>query len=398
VDLILRRADTPSPSAGDVEVVERKGLGHPDSICDGIAEAVCVRLCRHYLERFGVILHHNVDKVLLVGGSALVWLGGGEVTVPMEVYLAGRATAEYRGERIPIHELAIDACDHWLRTHISRLNVDRDVRIISRLRPGSSSLTALFGRADAPALANDTSCGVGFAPLTPLERAVLAVERRLNARETKRHEPAIGEDIKVMGVRRGSHADLTIACAIISWHVHDVAQYDRIKTRVRELACEEARAVSDLDVSAAVNAADVPANGEFYLTVTGTSAEAGDDGEVGRGNRASGLITPYRPMTMEAIAGKNPFNHVGKLYSVLANRIAVALVAELPAVAGAVCVLLSAIGQPVSDPHVVDLRLGLEEGVDLSFMKPQVQDIVTGQLNSLSSVRDALLDGTLTVL
>jgi S-adenosylmethionine synthetase len=49
-----------------------------------------------------------------------------------------------------------------------------------------------------------------------------------------------------------------------------------------------------------------------YLTVTGTSAEAGDDGEVGRGNRVNDLITPYRPISLEAAAGKNPVTHVGQ--------------------------------------------------------------------------------------
>jgi S-adenosylmethionine synthetase len=398
VDLILRRAEAPSPGSLEVEVVERKGLGHPDTVCDAIAEAVCLRLCRHYLDRFGEILHHNVDKVLLVGGSAHAWLGGGEVTVPMEVYLAGRATWEYKGERIPIHELAIDACDCWLRTHISGLNVDRDVRIISRLRPGSASLTSLFGRAGALPLANDTSCGVGFAPFTDLERIVLAVERRLNAPETKRHHPAIGEDVKVMGVRRGTHADLTIACAIISRHVCDAKQYEQVKTRVQELAQDEARRVSRLAVAAIVNAADGADDGGLYLTVTGTSAESGDDGEVGRGNRASGLITPYRPMTMEAAAGKNPVTHVGKLYSVLANRMAAALVTELSDVTGAECVLVSGIGQPVSDPRLVDVCLRVGDGVDCSALGPHVHDIVASTLHGVSDLRDALLRQTVTVV
>lgn len=398
MDLLLRRTDAPSPGSLDAEVVERKGLGHPDTICDAVAEAVCVRLCRHYLERFGEILHHNVDKVLLVGGSARPWFGGGEVTVPMEVYLAGRATQEYKGERIPIHELAIDACDHWLRAHISGLNVDRDVRIISRLRPGSASLTSLFARPGTSPRANDTSCGVGFAPFTDLERIVLAVERRLNAPETKRHHPAIGEDVKVMGIRRGTRVDLTIACAIISQHVRDVHQYAKVKARIQDIARDEARHVSELEVSAVVNAADEPEKRELYLTVTGTSAESGDDGEVGRGNRTSGLITPYRPMTMEAAAGKNPVTHVGKLYSLLANRIASALVTELNDVTGAEVVLVSAIGQSVSDPRLVDLRLGLPESCDLSALQPRARDIVVTTLNGLPDLRDALLHQTVTVV
>ena len=91
-----------------VEVVERKGLGHPDSICDALAEAFSVSLCRCYRERFGIILHHNVDKALLRGGSARPAFGGGQVVEPIEIFLAGRATTTYKGVDVPVAELAIE--------------------------------------------------------------------------------------------------------------------------------------------------------------------------------------------------------------------------------------------------------------------------------------------------
>ncbi len=53
-----------------------------------------------------------------------------------------------------------------------------------------------------------------------------------------------------------------------------------------------------------------------------TSVEMGDDGATGRGNRGNCLITPMRPMSIEAIAGKNPVNHVGKIYNVIAQQVA----------------------------------------------------------------------------
>lgn len=34
-----------------VEVVERKGLGHPDTLCDALVEAIAVALNRLYRER-----------------------------------------------------------------------------------------------------------------------------------------------------------------------------------------------------------------------------------------------------------------------------------------------------------------------------------------------------------
>ena len=232
VEVIVRANGCPSPAAYPVEIVERKGLGHPDSMCDGIAERICIGLCRYYLDHFGAILHHNVDKVLLCAGTSRPAFGGGDVFEPIEIYLAGRATSEHHGVRIPVHEIAIDACREWLRTNTPRLDLERDVQIASRLRPGSGDLTRVFARGGSSPLANDTSCGAGFAPLTDLERVVLAVERALNSPATKQRHPGIGEDIKVMGVRRDSRIQLTIACAFVDRFVADIEDYARRRTTV----------------------------------------------------------------------------------------------------------------------------------------------------------------------
>ena len=68
--------EAPSPESLPFEIVERKGLGHPDTICDALTENLSRALSRVYLERFGAILHHNVDKVLLCGGAALLGVDG----------------------------------------------------------------------------------------------------------------------------------------------------------------------------------------------------------------------------------------------------------------------------------------------------------------------------------
>src|SRR5512135_1369163 len=93
-----------------VEIVERKGLGHPDTICDALAEEFSRALCRYYVDGFGAVLHHNVDKALLFGGATRPAFGGGEMLAPIEIYLAGRATEEFRGSHIPIGELADRSC------------------------------------------------------------------------------------------------------------------------------------------------------------------------------------------------------------------------------------------------------------------------------------------------
>ena len=395
MELSIRAGERGAPGGGPVEVVERKGAGHPDSLCDGIAEHVCVRLCRYYLQRFGVILHHNVDKVLLCAGASRPAFGGGEILAPLEIYLAGRATAEYSGEKVPVHEIAVDACREWLSARLRCLDVGRDVRIVSRLRPGSTDLNRLFVRGRARPLANDTSCGAGFAPLTDLEKAVLAVERALNDRNTKDAHPELGEDIKVMGVRRSGNIELTIGCAFIGRFVASLEDYVAKKAAAADLAVEAAAGATALPVQARVNVADDLASGDVYLTVSGTSAEAGDDGEVGRGNRASGLITPYRAMTLEATAGKNPVSHVGKLYNLLAMRIAADIAASVPGVEDASCIIVSQIGRPIDDPQVVDV--GLIGQAKPTAVERRVTEIVKTALQQLPTMRDELLAERLAV-
>jgi S-adenosylmethionine synthetase len=335
------------------EVVERKGAGHPDSICDSIAEAASLALCRWYSDRFGRVLHHNLDKVLLRGGAARPAFGGGEVNEPIEIYFGGRATAVYGGVRIPVESLIIESCRSWFRANMRAIDVDRHLRITCLVRPGSADLTELFMRQHGSEMprANDTSCGVGFWPLTAVESAVLRVDRALTGPAAHRVCPALGEDIKIMAVRRDNRLALTVAAAMIGRELADLDGYMAAKLAI----ADRASAAAGLPAEIAVNAADEPVQGSVYLTVTGTSAEAGDDGEVGRGNRANGLITPYRPMTMEAVAGKNPVNHVGKIYSIVADRIARAVHGEYPDLGGVGCLLVSRIGAPINDPQLVHM-------------------------------------------
>jgi S-adenosylmethionine synthetase len=348
-------------------------------------------LCRHYLDHFGIILHHNVDKILLCGGASRASFGGGEVLHPIEIYIGGRATEEYQGRRIPVHEIAMSACGEWLQMHLPALDVERAVRIIPCMRTGSSDLTQLFDRSKSAAPSNDTACGAGFAPLSDVERVVLEVERTLNSPATKQVHQAIGADIKVMGIRQDDRIELTISCAFVSRFVRDLDDYVRQKDVTRELALAAARRITRLSVQAEVNAADDLDKGSVFLTVTGTSAEAGDDGEVGRGNRVSGLITPYRAMTLEAAAGKNPVTHVGKLYNLMAGRLAATIAAEIEGVENVQCVLVGQIGRLVTDPHVADIRLACANEMKPESCRRQVTNIVQSEFSRIGQLRESLL-------
>jgi S-adenosylmethionine synthetase len=286
-------------------------------------------LCREYLKRCGVILHHNVDKALLCGGRAAPAFGGGAVLAPIQIYLGGRAVSEISGDLVPIEEIALESARTWLKANLHALDPERHVQIHPRIQPGSFDLQRLFssGAACGVALANDSSIGVGHAPLSTLERLVLAIERQINNRDRIAQNPAWGEDIKVIGLRRDNVVDITIACAMIGRHLLDMDAYLAEKTAIEKLVQSLATEQGFTNCTVGVNLADDPGAGSIYLTVTGTSAEAGDDGQVGRGNRINGLITPYRPMSLEAAAGKNPISHVGKIYNIVAKQITESLVA-----------------------------------------------------------------------
>jgi S-adenosylmethionine synthetase len=386
------------PRHEPVEIVERKGLGHPDSICDALAETLSRNLCRHYLDRGGEILHHNVDKALLCGGDAAPSFGGGQVLAPIDIHLSGRAAGTAGNVPVPLDQIAIEGSRAWLRDNLHAFDVDRHVRVHSALRPGSKALSELYRRNRAggtKTLANDTSIGVGYAPLSALEFLVLRTESVLNGRPRASHHPAWGEDIKVMGVRQGSAVSLTIACAMIDrWlaSIEDyVAETTAIRRKVQDLAADHGFDHCQVHV----NAADNLEASSLYLTVTGTSAESGDDGEVGRGNRVNGLITPGRPMSLEAAAGKNPVSHVGKIYNVVARGIAEAVVSGIAEVACAECCIVSKIGEPVETPALTHVRLATHDGSPTDRLESAVGEIVTRETRGIPDLVDRFVAGTI---
>jgi S-adenosylmethionine synthetase len=397
VALILETVKGLSPDARRVELVERKGLGHPDTICDRLAEELSLALSRFYRERCGRVLHHNVDKSLLWAGRASSAFGGGRVLEPIEIFLAGRAALDAGGVSVPIETLAVDGSRDWLRANFHALDAWTHVRIHPLVRPGSTELVELFGRSTAGRAApcNDTSIGVGYAPLSELEEIVLRVEQHLNSEPIRLAHPEIGQDIKILGVRRDDDIALTVACAFVDRHVASLDDYADKKAALALMTKTLAERYTRRAVAVALNGADDPGRGSVYTTVTGTSAEAGDDGQAGRGNRANGLITPGRPMTMESVAGKNPITHVGKLYNLAAHLIAADLVARVPGAAAAECRLVSLIGQPLDRPQIIEVRLdGAERGA-LHEARRAIEGVVEEHLAGIGTLWEALLDGRL---
>jgi S-adenosylmethionine synthetase len=372
-DIVVEEFYYPSVEDMEVEIVERKGLGHPDYICDGVAEAVSKALSSYYLENYGRILHHNVDKVLLVGGQSNPWFGGGVVLQPIGIIVSGRLTTDVQLESgfkpVPFGTIIVDATKRWIKESFRFLDPEVHVIVDYKVGRGSVDLRAIVeAETDVP-LANDTSVGLAFAPLSSLERLVYETERYLNSRGFKSKLPMVGEDVKVMGLRRGSKIVLTIASAMISSLILDPGEYVSVKEQVKEEVLDLAtRITPNHVVEVYVNTADIREKNIFYLTVTGTSAEHGDDGATGRGNRVNGLITPFRPMSLEATAGKNPVSHVGKIYNVVAKDIAETIYMKLSnkGVREVYVSLLSQIGKPINKPQIAHIKIKMEKEMKLT--------------------------------
>ncbi|MFB6194589.1 MAG: methionine adenosyltransferase [Haloplanus sp.] len=382
----------------EVEIVERKGVGHPDSLCDGIAENVSRALSNLYLDRVGEVLHYNTDETQLAAGHASPAFGGGEVVEPIHVLIVGRATRQYEAPdgtdyTLPVDSVALRAARDYLAETVPELEFGTDVVVDVRLGEGSGDLQTVFGEDGAAVpMANDTSFGVGHAPLTETERIVLDAEEYLNGPYAADH-PELGPDVKIMGKREGDHIDLTVAAAMIDRHLSGMEAYRDAVANVREAVADLARSRTDRTVAVEVNTADDYDDGAIYLTTTGTSAEQGDDGSVGRGNRANGLITPNRPMSMEATSGKNPVNHIGKIYNLLSTRIAETVVDEVAGIRDLRVRLLSQIGRPIDRPHVADAFVVTEDGVDVADIGGDIEAIVDRELADVTDVTRDVIEG-----
>lgn len=375
-----------------IELVERKGIGHPDSLADGIAESMSRELCREYMRRFGVVLHHNTDETQIIAGKSSPRFGGGEVVQPIKIVLVGRATKRVENEAIPTDKIALRAAKRYIASAMRYLDPELDVIFEICLGEGSADLQDVFKRKKEIPLANDTSFGIGFAPLSETEKLVYNVERRIYE-ELRKRESAIGEDVKVMGLREKDSIKLTIAVAMVDRFLKGISDYDWVKNEVQNFVKEIASDYTQKEVEVYVNTADDYERNCVYLTVTGTSAENGDDGSVGRGNRCNGLITPGRPMSMEATSGKNPINHVGKLYNVLSTMIANRCYGEVEGIREVYVRILSQIGKPINDPKVLSIQVIPKRGYSVEKMERTLREIAEDMIGKVTDLTLKIVSG-----
>jgi S-adenosylmethionine synthetase len=367
------------------EICERKGLGHPDTICDAIMDDISRALSQEYLKKFGSVMHHNVDKSLLVAGDVEVSFGGGKVLKPMLLVFGDRATFSVGSETVPVEEITIKTAKEWIRNNLRYVDPEKHVKYQVELKRGSQALTDIFQRKDKILGANDTSAAVGFAPLTPTEQTVRDIEFYLNDSPFKSDFPETGEDIKVMGLREDDTLHLTVGMAFVDSYIDGEEKYFRLKDEVVEEIRKYVEPRVKMKVEVDLNTADRPGRGlgGLYLTVLGTSADGGDCGQVGRGNRVNGIIPLNRPTCSEAACGKNPVSHVGKIYNLLTYKIAEEVYQKVPGVKEVYVWLLSQIGRPINMPKVASAQLVLEPNTRMKDVEAPVKETIQAQLDTI---------------
>jgi S-adenosylmethionine synthetase len=382
------------------EIVERKGLGHPDFICDSIVDRISVALSREYLRRFGRILHHNIDKALLAAGEAENKFGGGKILKPMKLVIGDRATYFVGNEEIDVSSIAMKTAKQWLKENLRFVDVEKHVEYQIELKQVSAALAEIFKKKDEILGANDTSAVVGYAPLTPTEKIVLETERFLNSKEFKKKHPESGEDIKVMGLRVDNTLDLTIAMAFVDRFIDSEDTYFKRKEEILEEVKQFVRENTELKLnSIKINTLDERGKGEsgLFLTTTGTCAEAADSGQVGRGNRVNGVISLNRPAGNEAGPGKNPVSHVGKIYNLLSHDIAKEIFSQVNGLKEVYVWLLSEIGRPINDPKVAIVQFIPKNEEDVNRIKKEVDEIIQKRMANIQDFCKLLAEGKLSV-
>jgi S-adenosylmethionine synthetase len=384
----------------NIEIVERKGIGHPDSVADALAEEVSKALCRMYIREYGHILHHNTDETQIAAGQAAPRFGGGAIIDPSYILLVGRTTTHVGSGKdfrsLPCKPTALAAARKYLERTFPHLDSSSEVVLDAKLGMGSDDLTGVYKSSGH--LANDTSFGVGYAPFSISDKLTLETEEFING-PLKKKLPETGQDVKVMTSRIGKKITMTVACAMIDKRLADATEYQSAVGQLKDAVLDNALKIvgsNKVDIDLYVNTGDNYKKKVFYLTCTGMSQEMGDDGSVGRGNRCNGLITPYRPMSMEATSGKNPITHIGKIFNILSKLMADDIAKNVGGDAEIRVRLLSQIGKPISEPlnaSVDIVSVGADSDSKLQKWKYEAEAITEGWLDNIDKVTELIIEG-----
>lgn len=375
------------PEENDIEIVERKGVGHPDTLADALAEEISRVYSKYCIEKFGAILHHNIDKLYVGAGWNTNSFGSVKRIKPIKVIVNGRISNTCNGEIINIKSIVENTVKDYLGSVLPHINIESDLDIIinatqyTRVPYWFSPRTIDDVPDSKEVFANDTSVVTSFSPYTTCEKLAIEIEKFFWFSNEK-HYPIpkyseIGQDIKVMVTRIGKNIDIIVCMPVISTEINSREEYyavvEKYEKQLQQLAiniCSD----KGYDVKLSVNAKyDDDNRGTLYMLALGTSAECGEEGVVGRGNSSLGIIPIFRPNSMEASAGKNPRYHTGRVLSFLSNRLSKAIYSELG--------LKNQITMITRNKYSLVPPYLIYINIDKNFDKRKIIDIINKELN-----------------
>lgn len=351
-----------------VEMVERKGIGHPDTLSDMIAENFSNNYSNYCLNEFGTILNHWTDKVLLSGGTAELDFGSTNIIRPIKAYLFGRVTEKIGNQKIDIDYLFKKSVEEVFSKIFTGQNILNHIDYVvdTNQAIGKDHPKEFYFPKSADEVrkcwdalkSNDTVICSGNAPYSPLEQIVINTENYINSKSFKNRFPETGWDVKVIATRIGNKIHATVNIPFIAKLTPSYKDYsEKLKLAKKEvndkITSEIQKTKKNYKLSSLhINAKD---RGKFvYLTAFGTALDKGDYGAVGRGNKYSGIISINKESNIEAVAGKNPTNHSGKLYTMLANDLAWKI---HKLISSNISINISAkIGDSLNKPHFIVIK------------------------------------------
>lgn len=325
------------------EIVERKGIGHPDTLADGIAEAVSIEYSRYCLQEFGAVLHHHFDKTVIMGGQAKIDFGRGEMEKPIRLIINGRVSSVFGNKKIDYQQIQEKAAKEYLKRSLPHLDIDEYVKIKSFSTSYSKFLVWYKPRNldDLPEFrtpfVNDSAAIVSFWPLSSVEKVVLEMEKYFYDENKQPKFDYIGHDIKILAVRSFRDINLTMCVPFISSNTPNRAFYleklDFLHSELTKIAKNILK--DEFIINISLNTQDFnlleksKKRTGYYFSASGSALDYGEEGVVGRGNRARGIRSCLRPNSTDAIHGKNPSFHVGKVYTYFADQISKAIAEEM---------------------------------------------------------------------
>jgi S-adenosylmethionine synthetase len=308
------------------EIIEYKSPGHPDTLTDIIVDKCATFLDFYYLNKYNRVLHYNIDKALFSAGDVDIYYGGGKIKTDPTFILGGQATNLNRDLKRKLTKQIKKIISIYL-PNLKKVNVE--IRVNNTVK---NLCDIAF---DEKILANDTSFGVGYYPYSKSEEIVFAIKKELDKIIREQKIP-MGELYKIMFTPK----TISISAPLYAQRIKDRDEYANYKKKIEKKLNKYGKIIFNPDFE----------NGYPYMTLCGSSIECGDDGQVGRGNRYNDLITPCKPMTIEAYHGKNNKNHVGKLYSKLAFDLAKENYEKKGKYTE--IILVSKIGKPITDYEI----------------------------------------------